>query len=114
MLLRVSRLSSTSVDLELARQQWQEGNRRLEQARADAARYARLYREVELVLADLRRRVGHTFTLEELARAYRDADDWAGALLEDAAPEDAPPPEAALAADAAFHVYARGATDYRP
>ena len=107
-------LSSADVDVELARQQWQEGSRRLEDARSDPQRFARLHREVELVLADLRRRIGQTFTLEELAAAYAGADDWARALLTDAAPDDAPPPEAALAADAAFHQYAHGAADYSP
>ena len=114
MLLGLTHLSSPVVDVVLARQQWQEGSRRLEDARTDPARYARLHREVELVAADLRRRIGLTFTLEELAGAYAGADDWARALLFDAAPEDAPPPEAALAADAAFHLYARGASDYSP
>jgi hypothetical protein len=102
------------VDVELARQQWLEGSRRLEQARSEPGRYARLHRELELVLADLRRRVGQTFTLDELAAAYAGADDWARALLDDAAPEEGPPAEAALAADAAFHLYARGASDYAP
>ena len=102
------------MDVELARQQWQEGSRRLERARDEPARYARLHREVELVVAELRRRVGQTFTLDELAAAYAGADDWARALLDDAAPEEGPPTEAALAADAAFDVYARGASDYAP
>jgi hypothetical protein len=110
----MTRLSSADVDVELARQQWEDGSRRLAEARSDPARRVRLDREVELVLADLRRRIGQIFTLEELAGAYVDADDWARALLDDATPEDAPPPEAALAADAAFHRYARGAADYAP
>ena len=96
------------------RQHWQEGSRRVEQARRDPERFARLHAQVELVTAELRRRVGQTFTLAELARAYETADDWARAVLDDAAPEDGPPPEAAIAADAAFHQYARGATDYAP
>jgi hypothetical protein len=114
LLLGVTALSSAAVDVELARQQWQEGSRRLDEARADPVRYTRLHREVELVLADLRRRMGQTFTLGELAAAYSGADDWARALLTDEAPDDGPPPEAALAADAAFHLYARGAADYSP
>lgn len=96
------------------RQQWDEGRRRVEAARRDADRYARLHLQVDLVTAELRRRVGQSFTLDELARAYAGADDWANALLHDAAPEGAPPPEAATAADAAFHRYARGAVDYVP
>ena len=103
------------MDVELARQQWQEGSRRLE-AGADrsgpirAPPPARSSSWSPISAAGS----GQTFTLEELAGAYAGADDWARALLFDAAPEDAPPPEAALAADAAFHLYARGASDYSP
>jgi hypothetical protein len=35
-------------------------------------------------------------------------------VLDDARAEDAPPPETATIADAAFHLYARGASDYVP
>jgi hypothetical protein len=98
------------VDLELARQQWQEGNRRLEESRGDRGVLAQL----DVVTAELRARVGQTFTLQELADVYAGADRWVREALEDARPEDAPPPDAATVADAAFHLYARGATDYVP
>ena len=102
------------MNVELARQHWREGSARIEAARRDPGRYAQLSRQVELVTAALRHRVGAIYTLADLADAYEGADDWARALLEDARHEDAPPPDAADAADAAFHVYARGATDYVP
>ena len=65
-------------------------------------------------MAGLRQRVGQVFTLAELADAYDGADDWARELLEEADPEAPPPIEAGTVADAAFHLYARGAADYRP
>lgn len=102
------------MELELARQQWQDGNRRVEGARGDARRYRRLTDGVGLVVDALRRRVGQTFTLEELTAAYEGADDWVRELLEEADPEGAPPHEPGTVADAAFHAYARGAVDYRP
>ena len=102
------------MDVELARQQWQDGNRRVEDARGDLARYRRLTGQVDVVVAGLRKRVGQVFTLAELADAYDGADDWARELLDDADPEAPPPVEAGTVADAAFHVYARGAADYRP
>jgi hypothetical protein len=102
------------VDVELARQQWQDGISRVEGARGDRARYERLTGQVDLVVAGLRKRVGQVFTLAELADAYDGADDWARELLDDADPEAPPAAEAGTVADAAFHVYARGATDYRP
>jgi hypothetical protein len=102
------------VDLELARQQWQDGNRRVEEARSDAPRYRALLGGVEQVLARLRQRVGQTFTLSELAQAYDGADDWVRDLLEDADPEGEVPAEPGTVMDAAFHAYARGAVDYAP
>jgi hypothetical protein len=102
------------VDVQLARQQWEEGSRRIERARSTPDAYERLHAQVELVAGELRRRVGQTFTLEDLAGAYDGAEDWAREVLEDARAEDAPLPEASTIADAAFHLYARGASDYAP
>ena len=102
------------MEVELARQQWQDGNRRVERTRVDHARYVRLAEQVDLVVAGLRERVGQVFTLAELAAAYDAADDWARELLEEADPDAPPSAEPGTVADAAFHVYARGAADYRP
>lgn len=102
------------MDLELARQQWADGNRRVEETRRDRARYARLLGEIELVIGELRRRLGQNFTLDELADAYGGADRWARDAIEDADPEGGPALDAATVADAAFHGYARGASDYAP
>jgi hypothetical protein len=103
-----------ALDVGLARQHWADGHRRVERVRSDPAAYARLAAQVELVASELRQRVGQTFTLAELARAYDGADEWAREVLEDAREEDAPPPDTATVADAAFQLYARGASDYAP
>lgn len=102
------------MELDLARQQWQDGSRRVERAHADRARYARLSGQVDLLVAGLRKRVGQVFTLDELAQAYDGADEWARTLLDDAEPEAPVTAETGTLADAAFHAYARGASDYRP
>ena len=102
------------IDVELARQQWQDGNRRVEATAGDGARHRRLLAQVDVVAGGLRRRVGQVFTLEELAAAYDGADEWARALLDEDDPDAAPAAEPGTVADAAFHLYARGATDYRP
>ena len=102
------------MDLELARQLWQDGNRRVEGTRADRGRYVQLTGQVDVVVSGLRRRVGQVFTLAELADAYEGADDWARELLDGVEPEAPPVAEAGTVADAAFHAYARGAADYKP
>ena len=102
------------MDVELARQQWQDGLRRIDATSGDQARHRRLLAQVDIVAGALRQRVGQVYTLEELAAAYDGADEWARTLLDDADPESAPVREPGTVADAAFHVYARGAADYRP
>jgi len=102
------------MDVDLARQQWQDGYRRLEESRSDRGRYVVLQARVDTLLAGLRGRVGQSFTLDDLASAYDGADEWAQNVLSDADPEQAPPLEVGTVADAAFHLYARGAADYRP
>ena len=104
-----------TVDVELARQQWRDGRRRLEETRrSDEDRFAGLAGQVDLVVAALRGRVGQTFTLGELADAYDGADDWVRDLLDDVREEGSPLPDTATVTDAAFHLFARGASDYRP
>jgi hypothetical protein len=105
-----------AVEVELARQHWEEGRRRIDRLRTDdPAGYRRLSRQVELVADQLRRRVGQVFTLAELAGAYDRADDWVRDVLLDAqSDEEAGPPETSTVAAAAFHLYARGASDYAP
>jgi hypothetical protein len=102
------------VDLELARQQWEDGRRRVEGTRGDRRRYVALQEQVDVVVDALRKRVGQVFTLGDLADAYDGADEWARSLLEAADPDAPPTAEAGTVADAAFHQYARGASDYAP
>ena len=56
--------------LETTRREWEEGNHRLQAAASsDRTLYERLLDEVGIVTEQLRRRVGQTFTLDELAAA---------------------------------------------
>src|SRR5437660_10804740 len=98
------------MEVELARQHWRDGLRRVE----SSAQYDRLMEQVDVVAGGLRQRVGQVFTLAELADAYDGADEWARALLDDDDPDAAPVAEPGTVADAAFHLYARGPADYRP
>ena len=98
---------------EHVRHEWEESARRLEAASGDAGLYRALLEQVEVVTGELRKRVGQTYTLADLAHAYLDAERWAAATL---AEEEAPrwPQNLATVVGAAFHRYSRGALDYQP
>jgi hypothetical protein len=100
--------------LEMTRREWEDGNRRLQAAASDHQLYERLLAEVELVLDQLRRRVGQTFTLGELVSAYGESDRWVQEALQEAEPAPGWPARTTTVQDAAFHLYSRGAVDYRP
>lgn len=100
--------------VELARQQWQAGYRSFRDDERDPALRERLFEQVEVVMQELRRRVGGSFTLTELAGAYREADKWVFDVIAEKCPRPGWARSAATAADAAFHLYARGARNYRP
>jgi hypothetical protein len=100
-------------DLDLARHQWEEGRRALARARDDRQEYANLNRRVDAVTAELNRRVGQHFTLAELAAAYGGSERWVLEAIDDAFPDESPG-RASTAADAAFDLYSRRASDYSP
>jgi hypothetical protein len=101
-----------STSLELVRTEWEDGRRRLEEARDDRQRYERLLAQVGLVGDELRKRVGQSYTLADLADAYHKAEPWARELIAERAPTPGWPRDLALVVAAAFHSYQRGATDY--
>jgi hypothetical protein len=98
----------------LVRQEWAEGNRRFEAERVDGRRYHRLVEQLELIVDELRKRIGGTYTLAELAASYPDAERWARAAVEERAPSPGWPRDLSLVLAAAFHAYQRGAVDYMP
>ena len=102
--------------LAAARHQWDEGKRCLAGEGADSARSSHLAQLVDAVTDELRRRIGQTFTLAELADLYGTAEDWVRDVIRVAAPPRSPAGirDTALVQDAAFARYAQGASDYRP
>jgi hypothetical protein len=106
--------SPVTTAVEIARQQWAEGYRRLEAEREHAVRYGRLHAQLDAVTEQLRRRLGSVFTLEELACEYQRAEAWAQEAIAELPPVEQWPPGLTTATDAAFHLYARGARDYEP
>src|SRR5262249_43729529 len=114
LLHRVTATTIAGVAIGTARQDWEQAARELETYKDDARRYRRVLTAVEAVTAELRARVGQTFTLQELATAYADSDRWARAAISERAAYEGWPRDVALATDAAFQAYARGAIDFEP
>ena len=101
------------VNVELARHQWEDGRRAVERSRQDRAAYDHLSTQVGVLTAELARRVGQIFTLEELAAVYEGADRWVPEALHEAFPSEVPT-QASTVADAAFQLFSRRASDYTP
>ena len=103
-----------TADLDSARRDWEDGHRRFERASRDERQAERLRDQFDLVSAELRRRVGGTFTLAMLADAYEGADAWTRQAVEEHAATPGWARSVSMVGDAAFHIYARGAVDYTP
>ena len=104
------------ANVETARFQWEEGRRRLGAAGEDTARSRHLLLLVDAVVDEIRRRVGQTFSLADLARVYDGAEDWVRDIVLRSLPPRARAGvgDTVLVQDAAFALYARGATDFVP
>jgi len=100
--------------IEVARQEWEQGRRRLEAARDERPRYRELLELLDLVLDELRKQIGQTYTLHELVTAYGDSERWAREVLQERAPTPDWPRHLTTVLAAAFDSYQRGAMDYEP
>jgi hypothetical protein len=101
-----------SASTESARQEWEQAYRSLTDV-PDPALEESLARQVEVILTELRRRIGGTFTIGELVDEYVRADVWARDVLSEQGTREWPR-TLAVAEGAAFYLYARGAMDYDP
>jgi len=102
------------ADVGSARRDWEDAYRRLEETARDDVRAEGLRLELEIVTNELRKRVGSTFTLDELATVYLRADQWAFAAVTEKASTASSLLTASIVEGAAFHLYSRGAVDYSP
>lgn len=87
--------------LENALFQWEEGERRVSEHPA-------LERPLAVVLDELRRRLGSSFVIDELASFYAEDTDWAHDLAVSAGADG----YATWVVDAAFNRYARESANY--
>jgi hypothetical protein len=103
-----------AIVTEAVRQEWEDGYRRFESAAREPVVGERLFAQLEVVTNELRRRIGETFTLDDLAAAYEHADAWVRHAISEHAATPGWPRNVAIVEDAAFHLYQRGAVDYSP
>ena len=97
-----------------ARVDWERAYDQIEAQKNDPRRYGRLLAAVDAVTAELRSRIGQTFTMQQLVDCYATVERWGRHAVSERAPYDGWPRDLALVQDAAFHVYARGALDFGP
>jgi hypothetical protein len=92
--------------------QWEEGARRLRELSADPRTARTAARAMEAIREELRRRVGPTFTAQELADLYGRGTDWCLEAARNADPMAAVDLDPQAIVDGAFYQYLRGAKDY--
>ena len=98
------------MPFDTASDQWAAGLRLLEAAPAEQRPVLeRVTRQIE---AELRRRLGGTFTSQELADLYDAGTSWTSDLAYALAPEQPYAWDVRVVGDAAFARYLREATDY--
>jgi hypothetical protein len=89
--------------------EWEEGRRRVQALGEDPAVRRRADRIVDAIREELRRRVGITFTADELADCYGQGTEWCLQLTMEIAPGTADPQ---ALADAAFWRHLQNASDF--
>jgi len=98
------------MSFETAIYQWQQGERRLRAAPPE--RRALLERVTDALVAELRRRLGGRFSVDELVALYEAGTSWCAQTAMQLAPEEPWAWEPGLVVDAAFARYLREAADY--
>ena len=98
----------------LNKKTWADLRTAFEAARDDTRRYHQLLELLDLIVGELRKRVGGTYTLEELAGAYSEAEAWARELLDERSTLPGWPRDLTTVLAAAFDAYQLGAVDYAP
>ena len=99
-----------AANFERALEQWHEGERRMAGALPEQ-RYV-LEAVVTRIVAELRKRLGGSFTTDELAELYERGTDWCTDLAATVAPDAPWAWDARTVADTAFLRYLRDARDF--
>ncbi len=92
--------------------QWEEGAERLRELSGEPRAARTALQAVEAIRDELRRRIGPTFSAQELAELYGRGTDWCLEAARNAAPMSAVDLDPQAIVDGAFFLYLRGAKDY--
>jgi hypothetical protein len=101
----------TMVDY--ARSRWEEGEIRIQRCAPDSARRDALENVVGAIMQELEKRIGQVFTSIELADLQDRSEAWCTRIAHEVAPDDPAAWELDTVQNAAFHRYARRASDYQ-
>lgn len=88
---------------------WLQGEARL--MRVTARERIACERVIDAVMVELRRRMGHDFSVDELAGCYEGAHDWFLPLAMAVAPRGGPAHDESVTLDPAFGRFMRNARD---
>lgn len=109
----VNSFTEPETAVEYARSRWEEGEQRVQRAAPDSRRRDVLEEVVAALLQELEKRVGQTFTTLDLATIQDEAEPWCTRVAHEVAPDDPWAWELDTVQNAAFHRYARRASDYQ-
>jgi hypothetical protein len=102
------------AEVESARRDWEDAYRRLREEARDPAKADVLSLQLDAVREELRKRLGGTYTLHELADEYRQAERWAREAVAEKTATSGWLGTLSIVEGAAFLLYSRGAVDYEP
>ncbi len=109
----MSSFTEPDTAVEYARSRWEEGEQRVQRLAADSRRRDVVEEVVEAILRELEKHVGQTFTTLQLAQLQDRTEDWCTSVAHEVAPEHPWAWELDVVQNAAFHRYARRASDYQ-
>lgn len=99
--------------VEYARSRWEEGELRLQRVASDSRRRDVLEAVVDALLDELEKQVGQVFTTLELSAVQDRSEAWCTRIAHEVAPGAPFAWDLDIVQNAAFHRYARRASDYQ-
>lgn len=109
----MSQFAEPETIVDYARSRWEEGEIRVQRATPESHRRDMLERVVEALMQELEKRIGQIFTSLELAQLQDGSEAWCTRIAHEVAPEYPEAWELDTVQNAAFHRYARRASDYQ-